>query len=62
MRFHDLPHSGASQCLADEHDMFDVSRWMAHHSIAFTDAVYAHGANEPDLTAAIERAGRPRGL
>jgi hypothetical protein len=42
--------------------MFSVSRWLGHHSIAFTDAVYAHVAREPDYTAAIERTRRARGL
>jgi integrase len=62
VRFHDLRHTCGSQWLADGHDMFSVSRWLGHHSIAFTDAVYAHVAKEPDYTAAIERTRRARGL
>ncbi|SFP85478.1 hypothetical protein SAMN05660464_4466 [Geodermatophilus dictyosporus] len=42
--------------------MFSVSRWLGHSSIAFTDAVYAHVAQEPDYTAAIKRTRRARGL
>jgi integrase len=60
VRFHDLRHTCGSQWLADGHDMFSVSRWLGHHSIAFTDAVYAHVAREPDYTAAIERTRRAR--
>ena len=62
VRFHDLRHTCGSQWLADGIDMFSVSRWLGHHSIAFTDAVYAHVAKEPDYTAAIERTRRARGL
>ncbi|RBY95760.1 hypothetical protein DQ237_11410 [Blastococcus sp. TF02-8] len=60
VRFHDLRHTCGSQWLADGHDMFSVSRWLGHHSIAFTDAVYAHVAKEPDYAAAIERTRRAR--
>lgn len=62
VRFHDLRHTCGSQWLADGHDMFSVSRWLGHSSIAFTDAVYAHVAQAPDYTAAIERTRRARGL
>lgn len=60
VRFHDLRHTCGSQWLADGHDMFSVSRWLGHSSIAFTDRVYAHVAKEPDYTAAIERTRRAR--
>jgi hypothetical protein len=41
--------------------MVGVSRWLGHHSIAFTDAVHAHVARDrPDYTAAIERTQRAR--
>lgn len=57
-----LRHTCGSQWLADGHDMFSVSRWLGHSSIAFTDAVYAHVAQAPDYTAAIERTRRARGV
>ncbi len=60
VRFHDLRHTCGSQWLADGHDMFSVSRWLGHSSIAFTDAVYAHVAQAPDYTAAIERTRRAK--
>lgn len=62
VRFHDLRHTCGSQWLADGHDMFSVSRWLGHSSIAFTDAVYAHVAKEPDYTTAVERTRRARGM
>jgi integrase len=62
VRFHDLRHTCGSRWLADGHDKFSVSRWLGHHSIAFTDTVYAHVAQEPDYTAASERPRRARGL
>ena len=40
----------------------DRSLGESRKPIAFTDAVYAHVATEPDYTAAIERARRARGL
>jgi integrase len=62
VRFHDLRHTCGSQWLADGIDMFKVSRWLGHSSIAFTYAVYAHVAKEPDYTADRERINRARGL
>jgi integrase len=62
VRFHDLRHTCASQWLADGQDMFSVSRWLGHHSIAFTYEVYGHVAKEPDYTVAIERTRRALGL
>jgi len=55
VRFHDLRHTCGSQWLEDGHSMFDVSRWLGHSSIAFTDRVYAHVADAPDYSAAIAR-------
>ncbi len=62
IRFHDLRHTCGSQWLADGVEIHKVSRWLGHHSIAFTDLVYAHVAKEPDDTADIERTRRARGL
>lgn len=62
VRFHDLRHTCGSQWLADGVDMFKVSRWLGHSSIAFTYAVYAHVPREPDYAADIERTRRARGL
>jgi integrase len=55
VRFHDLRHTCGSQWLEDGHSMFDVSRWLGHSSIAFTDRVYAHVADVPDYSAAVAR-------
>ncbi|TFV89596.1 site-specific integrase [Blastococcus sp. CT_GayMR16] len=62
VRFHDLRHTCGSQWLADGHEMFSVSRWLGHSSVAFTADVYGHVAKEPDYTAAIERTRLARGL
>jgi integrase len=62
VRFHDLRHTCGSQWLQDGIDMFKVSRWLGHSSIAFTYAVYAHVAKEPDYTADRERTRRARGM
>jgi integrase len=62
VRFHDLRHTCGSQWIEDGIDMFKVSRWLGHHSIVFTDAVYTHVAKEPDDSADIERTRRALGL
>lgn len=55
VRWHDLRHTCISQWLQDGNLMYEVSRWAGHASYAFTDSVYAHVADEPDYTAALER-------
>ncbi len=42
VRFHDLRHTAASLWANAGIDMFRVSRWLGHASLAITDSVYAH--------------------
>lgn len=55
VRWHDLRHTCVSQWLEDGHLMYEVSRWAGHSSLAFTDRVYAHLAENPDYTMAVAR-------
>jgi integrase len=42
MRFHDLRHSCASQMLADNWSIVDVSKWLGHATPTVTANVYSH--------------------
>lgn len=44
--FHAFRHHCASMLLADGRNIVQVSRWLGHHSPAFTLAVYAHLLDE----------------
>ena len=54
-RFHDLRHTCGSQWLGDGHDIYDVSRWLGHSSVSFTERVYIHDPVEPDFSGALAR-------
>jgi integrase len=55
VRFHDLRHTAGSQWVEDGHEMFYVSRWLGHASLAFTDRVYAKMAERPDWSSHVEK-------
>lgn len=55
VRWHDLRHTCISQWVQDGHHMYEVSRWAGHASYAFTASVYAHLADDPDYSGALER-------
>jgi integrase len=61
--FHGFRHTCASMLIADGRNIVQVSRWLGHHSPAFTLSVYAHlmdeGVGEP-LDLAGSRIGNPR--
>ena len=58
VRFHDLRHTAASQWLADGQPLHEVSRWLGHSSVAFTDRVYVHVRNDYSTALARHRAAR----
>jgi integrase len=42
VRFHDLRHTAGSSWLANGIDLFRVSRWLGHSTIAITADIYGH--------------------
>jgi integrase len=44
--FHAFRHYCASQLIAEGRNIVQVSRWLGHHSRAFTLKVYAHLMDE----------------
>ena len=59
--FHAFRHHCASRLIADGRNIVQVSRWLGHHSPAFTLGTYAHlmdeGVGEPLPLAPLT--GRP---
>jgi integrase len=58
--FHTFRHTCASMLIADGRNIVQVSRWLGHHSPAFTLTVYAHLLDD-GVGDALDLAAAPEG-